>query len=49
MPVRVGRPDNWQVITPTAEWQTMKSTVPSNQLEAATNLYYVAVSRRLDP
>src|SRR5262245_18504690 len=24
MPVRVGQPDRWQIITPTSEWKTMK-------------------------
>jgi aminopeptidase N len=44
MPVRVGRPERWQVITPTAEWKTMKSDIPRNEFQVATNLYYVNVT-----
>jgi aminopeptidase N len=45
MPVRVGAPDNWQLITPTTEWQTMKSTFKKDKFEVATDLYYVGVSK----
>jgi aminopeptidase N len=27
MPVRVGSPDNWQIIRPTTEWKTMKTSL----------------------
>ena len=45
MPVRVGTTDDWQIITPTTEWQTMKTSLSSADFEVATDLYYVDVSR----
>lgn len=45
MPVHVGSPDHWQVITPTAEWQTMKSPMGIEKFQVATDLYYITVSR----
>ena len=46
MPVRVGRPDAWQIVEPTTEWATMPSVVPKNDFEVATELYYVYVERQ---
>ncbi|WP_446745081.1 M1 family metallopeptidase [Silvibacterium acidisoli] len=46
MPVRVGTPDHWQIIQPTTEWQTMKSTLDKAQFSVATDLYYVNVSKQ---
>jgi len=47
MPIRVGAKDYWQVVQPTTtEWQTMKTTVPKDQFDVATDLYYVNVSRQ---
>jgi aminopeptidase N len=46
MPVRVGDPAAWQLIRPTAEWQTMPLAMPRNDFEVATELYYVYVERR---
>ena len=45
MPIRVGTPDSWQLITPTTEWQTMKSALTKDKFEVATDLYYVGVSK----
>jgi aminopeptidase N len=45
MPIRVGSKDHWQVITPTTEWQTMPTTLKTDEFEVATDLYYVTVSR----
>ena len=45
MPIRVGAPDRWQTITPTAEWQTLKSRLKKEQFEVATDLYYVVVRK----
>ena len=45
MPVRVGTKDNWQIIQPTAEWQTMKTPLKKDEFEVATDLYYVRVSK----
>ena len=43
MPVKVGRPNAWQLIHPTTEWQTMKTGLKKEEFEVATNLYYVEV------
>lgn len=45
MPVRVGAPDNWQIITPRAEWQSLKSPLKKDEFQVATDLYYVAVQK----
>jgi len=45
MPIRVGTKDHWQVIQPTAEWQTMKTVLKKEEFEVATDLYFVAVSK----
>jgi aminopeptidase N len=45
MPVKVGRAGAWRTITPTAEWQSMKTDVPSAEFAVATDLYFVKVSR----
>jgi aminopeptidase N len=46
MPIRVGTPDNWQIIHPTTQWQTMKSPLTKDQFEVATDLYYVEVNKQ---
>jgi aminopeptidase N len=46
MPIRVGAKDAWQIITPTAEWQTMKTPLNRDTFEVATDLYYVGVSKQ---
>ncbi|HSG01726.1 MAG TPA: M1 family metallopeptidase, partial [Vicinamibacterales bacterium] len=45
MPVRVGSADNWQVIRPTTEWQTMRSRLEPDAFAVATDLYYIDVVR----
>ena len=45
MPIKVGRPGNWQVIRPTSDWATMPAIVPPSEFEVATDLYYVDVIR----
>jgi aminopeptidase N len=45
MPIKVGNPQAWQLITPTSEWQTMAWTGKPSDLEVATDLYYVYVDR----
>ena len=45
MPVRVGTNDHWQIVKPTAEWQTMKTPLKKDEFQAATDLYYVNVSK----
>ncbi len=46
MPVRVGKKDLWQLIRPTTAWQTMKSDLKKDDFEAATDLYYINVTRK---
>ena len=45
MPVRVGLKEHWEVIHPTTEWQTMKTSLGKDQFEVATELYYIDVSK----
>jgi aminopeptidase N len=46
MPVRVGTPNHWQVIHPTAEWKTMKSPLSKDEFQVATDSYYVNVAKQ---
>lgn len=48
MPIRVGRPEQWQVIEPTAEWQTMTWAKPKADFAVATDFYYVEVDWQSD-
>ena len=45
MPIRVGTKGKWQIIEPTSEWKTMKTTLTKETFEVATDLYYVNVTR----
>ncbi len=45
MPIRVGTPDKWQVITPTVEWQTMQTPLKKDDFKVATDFYYVIVNK----
>ena len=45
MPIRVGTKENWQVIQPTTEWQTMKTSLKKDDFQVATDLYFVEVSK----
>ena len=45
MPVRVGAKDHWQIIRPTTEWQTVKTSLKEDEFAVATDLYYVDVSK----
>jgi aminopeptidase N len=46
MPVRVGKKDNWQIIRPTTEWQTMPTSLKKDDFDVATDLYYINVDRQ---
>jgi aminopeptidase N len=46
MPVRVGTNDHWQIVQPTVEWKTMKTPLKKDELQVATDLYYVNVSKQ---
>ena len=45
MPVRVGTKDGWQIIRPTSEWKTMKTSLKRDAFQVATDLYFVDVSK----
>jgi len=45
MPVRVGSENAWQTITPTTEWQTMKTTQSKESFMAETSRYFVNVNK----
>jgi hypothetical protein len=46
MPIRVGIPGQWTVVTPTAAWQMMPTNIGRADFSVATDMYYVNVSRR---
>jgi aminopeptidase N len=46
LPIRVGRADAWQVISPTTEWKTMATTMTKDEFAVATDLYYVLVEKK---
>jgi aminopeptidase N len=47
MPIKVGDPKNWTVITPTTTaWQTMPTTLSKDAFQVATDLYYVKVDKQ---
>jgi aminopeptidase N len=46
MPIRVGRPGDWQVIVPTADWAAIPWPLSKEQFEVATDLYYVNVLKQ---
>jgi aminopeptidase N len=45
MPIKVGARDHWQVIQPTVEWKTMKTSLKKDEFAVATELYFVEVSK----
>jgi aminopeptidase N len=45
MPVRVGTKDNWKIVQPTVEWQSMKTPLKKDEFQVATDLYFVNVSK----
>jgi aminopeptidase N len=45
MPIKVGTPEDWEIIHPTEEWQTMKTPSVKDKLDVATDLYFVDVKR----
>lgn len=46
MPVRVGKKENWQLIQPTTDWQTMKSALAKDGFAVATDLCYINVDKQ---
>ena len=45
MPIKVGRPEAWQVIAPTTEWKTMATAMAKDDFQVATEFYYVLVDK----
>ncbi len=45
MPVRVGTKDHWQIIEPTTDWRTMKTSLKRDEFAVATDLYFIEVSK----
>ena len=46
MPVRIGARGTWQVIEPTTAWKTMQTSLTTDNVEVATDLYFVNVTKR---
>jgi aminopeptidase N len=46
MPVRVGSKDRWEIVTPTAQWKSLKSSLGKDEFQVATDLYYVNVNKQ---
>jgi len=46
MPVKVGTKNNWRVIQPTTEWQTLTTAPKRDEFEVATDLYFIDVVRK---
>ena len=46
MPVRVGTPNHWQTIRPTAEWLEMETSLAKDDFAVATGLYYIDVNKQ---
>ncbi len=44
MPVRVGRGGEWQIITPSTAWQVMETPMTPDDVQVATDRYYVDVA-----
>jgi aminopeptidase N len=45
MPIRVGKKGDWQIVKPTADWQTLATPLSKDDFDVATDLYYVNVSK----
>jgi aminopeptidase N len=45
MPVRIGAKGTWQRIQPTTDWQVMQTSLTRNDLEVATDFFYVSVAK----
>ncbi|HKX29235.1 MAG TPA: M1 family metallopeptidase [Blastocatellia bacterium] len=45
MPVRLGRRSDWQIVRPTTEWKTLKTSIKKADFEVATDLYYIDVTK----
>jgi uncharacterized Ntn-hydrolase superfamily protein len=48
MPVRIGSPGKWRMIEPTTTAATMNTSLRPDELEVATDLYYINVAKQPD-
>ena len=46
MPIKVGTPGNWQLIRPTTDWQTMKTSTSPGDFNVASDLYFVDIDKQ---
>ena len=46
MPIRVGAPGRWQTIQPATDWKTMPAPFRKDDIQVATDLYYVNVTKQ---
>ena len=46
MPVRVGKRGAWQVLQPTTAWKVVRTPMKKDELEVATDLYYINVVKQ---
>jgi hypothetical protein len=45
MPIRVGKPGAWILVHPTTTWRKMPTALAEDELQVATDLYFVDVIR----
>jgi len=46
MPIRVGKPGQWELVRPTTAWKTMKTSLSKEEFTAATDLYFIDVDKQ---
>jgi aminopeptidase N len=46
MPVRIGAKGTWQIIEPTTAWKAMRTSLTKDDVEVATDLYYINVTKQ---
>jgi aminopeptidase N len=45
MPVRVGRAGNWTIVEATTDWKVTATPLAKEEVEVATDLYYINVEK----
>jgi aminopeptidase N len=46
MPVKVGTPGKWEIIRPTAKWQSLQTPLSKDDFQVATDLYYIDLNKQ---
>jgi aminopeptidase N len=46
MPVKAGRRGAWDVLRPTTDWKLLKTQIKKDELEVATDLFYINVNKQ---